>query len=131
MGAVNVPSARRKFVVPPPEDGTAPERPDVKALIRAVNAAWEPIDGMPEPSVSSAPLLAVTKLPSLPALLNNNPFDVPPVMGVVPIVKGMVVGADPQSVSPPPTAPKQARFQTITGSGETVRKPCAAPLTMN
>src|SRR5713226_7418387 len=36
-GAANVPSARRKFVVPPPEAGTQPISVDVKILHSVVN----------------------------------------------------------------------------------------------
>jgi len=35
--SANTPSARRNLVVPPPEAGTAPERREVKILIRAVS----------------------------------------------------------------------------------------------
>src|SRR5580765_5790961 len=60
-GAVQVPSARRKFDVPPPEAATVPDKVELKLLMMAVNCV-------------------LVYSPSTPALSYKTRSDVPPVM---------------------------------------------------
>jgi hypothetical protein len=50
-GAAQVPSARRKFVVPPPDAGTRPWRTEVKVFSIPVTVATERSEGVAEPPV--------------------------------------------------------------------------------
>src|SRR6266851_1309987 len=79
----------------------------------------------------NTPLAAKAGAASLRIAVVADPLTTIEPVAAVGLANRAVPPAIPQSFSPPPTAAKQARLPIVTGSGETVRKPCAAPLTMN
>lgn len=86
----------------------------------------EEMEGIPELSVISMPLLAVARLPRSPALSYSKPLLVPPVIGVVPIdspprteVNGTGPGTPPATVAQAVLAakvPVQEAFAAIGNS---------------